>query len=775
MTNGQRLAFDANYGGTVLPTSPVSIAAPVTGFGWSSSFGWLALNCASVPLPTGSLATDVCNPDNKLYGAGVSIASSLLPTPSAPVDPFSPSTVSTFPVGGYAFSDNIGFLSFNRANTGNPPGEGYHANAEATDPIIKYDKSTQKLNGWGRFWSLCNFNTTTGACDSPTGGWVRFRGYWTNLGTGTKTAHFTSATAATIENTDCTTYQAGNILQAGQEYLIVNSGCVANSINPSNIDITTQTSLHNFTGSPTNLQTQVVKNGTTINQEYGVDAFWNGSSYEFSGWAWSDDFGWIRFNPLIFIGFAWMETLFGNIYSGGDITLPDPVTPSGERVSTCGANGTDPCYTATYRIETNGNISGITYLATRQGAPAATSATPTISPQRIYPDTFDPAGLLQQSNGRVIPFPTVSNATTIYRNLLGKIDLQALLTLTQSTTSYADIDGTIPADSHDINVGPNRLGNTVYDMQSSAASNPDWKVSELVSKDLSTNAEVTAYAMDTQRSQVIHIPGNLTVDGASATLASDFTSPVSSVSVNSVAGTFPVCPTVPGTESYTSCAFVVNPGASNEEYFAYTGFSGSQLTGVTLISAGPAKPHNNGEPVRWTWRLPYQTVSLVPQTTTIVVDGNLDIQYNIIATTPTAGLTKVTDVPTIAFIVKGNVKVEPEVTHVVGAFVVLSKQTVNTSGLPVSADTTFEGTNGGSFFTSSDQSACDMTSDTKLCRPLTIEGLIFARSFSLQRYGSLSLQVPGEKIIFDERLFLNPPPGLEDVAKSLPNPERQLP
>jgi len=56
-------------------------------------------------------------------------------------------------------------------------------------------------------------------------------------------------------------------------------------------------------------------------------------------------------------------------------------------------------------------------------------------------------------------------------------------------------------------------------------------------------------------------------------------------------------------------------------------------------------------------------------------------------------------------------------------------------------------------------------------RPLEIRGLALASRFHFQRSYGLAAdgtRQPSEKIIYDGRLLLNTPPGLEDVAQSLP-------
>lgn len=53
---------------------------------------------------------------------------------------------------------------------------------------------------------------------------------------------------------------------------------------------------------------------------------------------------------------------------------------------------------------------------------------------------------------------------------------------------------------------------------------------------------------------------------------------------------------------------------------------------------------------------------------------------------------------------------------------------------------------------------------------LKFYGLLVAEQFNLLRNND-NPQVPAEEIIFDGRAVVNPPPGMQDISKSLPNPE----
>jgi hypothetical protein len=90
---------------------------------------------------------------------------------------------------GYAWSENVGWLSFNRSDTGAPPGAPYQSGSY----IAKYDSATHTFSGWARFlangggwdgWvklSGSNYGVTLSVCDlqsyawgSDVVGWISF-------------------------------------------------------------------------------------------------------------------------------------------------------------------------------------------------------------------------------------------------------------------------------------------------------------------------------------------------------------------------------------------------------------------------------------------------------------------------------------------------------------------------------------------------------------------------------------------------------------------------
>ena len=93
----------------------------------------------------------------------------------------------------------------------------------------------------------------------------------------------------------------------------------------------------------------------------------------------------------------------------------------------------------------------------------------------------------------------------------------------------------------------------------------------------------------------------------------------------------------------------------------------------------------------------------------------------------------------------GNLVVNPSVVRMVGTYFV--ENTVSTGTM------------------------CPATPQTQACapeQPLTVAGLMAAPRFDLQR-NYRNPTKPAEDIQFDGRGVANPPPGMQDVSKSLPS------
>ncbi|HBY74154.1 MAG TPA: hypothetical protein DEG44_05730 [Candidatus Kerfeldbacteria bacterium] len=129
---------------------------------------------------------------------------------------------------------------------------------------------------------------------------------------------------------------------------------------------------------------------------------------------------------------------------------------------------------------------------------------------------------------------------------------------------------------------------------------------------------------------------------------------------------------------------------------------------------------------------------------TVIVTGDLVIEDNLNYYNTTIDQ-HINNLASIAWIVQGSVYIDPIVTEVVGAFIVLGDSDATTTG-----DCHFA------------------TGDSTL--PLEVNGLVMACAFDLERQslGSTPDPEPGEDFRYDGRVFANPPPGLEDFASLIP-------
>lgn len=141
---------------------------------------------------------------------------------------------------------------------------------------------------------------------------------------------------------------------------------------------------------------------------------------------------------------------------------------------------------------------------------------------------------------------------------------------------------------------------------------------------------------------------------------------------------------------------------------------------------------------------------------TVIVNGNLlisdDFGYN-----ANFSSNNMKDLGSIAWVVMGDIVVQPQVTKIAGAFVVLGKDNQPLIKIePKNKDyPKFEQNKHGIFFSGSSD------------KPLTVIGLIFARAFGWERTYS-NIKQGSERIIYDGRLIANPPPGLQGFAEGLP-------
>lgn len=137
----------------------------------------------------------------------------------------------------------------------------------------------------------------------------------------------------------------------------------------------------------------------------------------------------------------------------------------------------------------------------------------------------------------------------------------------------------------------------------------------------------------------------------------------------------------------------------------------------------------------------------------IIVDGNLEINKNITYQS-VAGITNLKQIPSLVWIVKGDVIIDPTVTEVVGTFIILGSDIAlpRCNGLTDLANT-----------------GCGQFKSGTGANQLVVRGNVLAKKFLLKRtYSNAVTGAPAEQFINDGRLQTNPPLGLKDMSGVIP-------
>ncbi len=146
---------------------------------------------------------------------------------------------------------------------------------------------------------------------------------------------------------------------------------------------------------------------------------------------------------------------------------------------------------------------------------------------------------------------------------------------------------------------------------------------------------------------------------------------------------------------------------------------------------------------------------------TIIIDGDLTINGNIIYNNSTSISGESVQLASVAWIIKGDLKISSEVEYLAGTFIVLGED-----GVDCGSDFRGPTEHCGTIYTcyEDEASVCD---DYRLI----VSGQFIAKNFNLQRtFRSLwsNEREAAELIIYDGRNVINPPPGLGDVLKTFP-------
>lgn len=188
----------------------------------------------------------------------------------------------------------------------------------------------------------------------------------------------------------------------------------------------------------------------------------------------------------------------------------------------------------------------------------------------------------------------------------------------------------------------------------------------------------------------------------------------------------------------------------------YRGAIDRQQLGLLLNNGGPW----NGQVIRVSGNAVIeQAVTLAPGgsgkrgNVTVIVEGDLTIRANIVYNRSL--IQKLHELPSLGFLVKGDILIDEGVSELVGAYVALGKNKNcdrQQGKLPSRC---------GNFVTGG--------SGTHL----TVSGLVMGRHLSFQRTASGT--AGSEQVIADGRLLTNPPPGFTDLLKGLPSWQQVAP
>ena len=140
---------------------------------------------------------------------------------------------------------------------------------------------------------------------------------------------------------------------------------------------------------------------------------------------------------------------------------------------------------------------------------------------------------------------------------------------------------------------------------------------------------------------------------------------------------------------------------------------------------------------------------------TVVVEGNLEILENITYDAAVGSYTNLKEIPSIVWIIKGDLYVSSDVTELAGTFIVLGDG-ASPDDPPCSAEIP---DNGCGLFLSNFGPDADV--------PLLVNGSVIARRFDLGRLYNTG-NVPAERFLNDGRLQANPPKGMTNFSRVVP-------
>lgn len=145
---------------------------------------------------------------------------------------------------------------------------------------------------------------------------------------------------------------------------------------------------------------------------------------------------------------------------------------------------------------------------------------------------------------------------------------------------------------------------------------------------------------------------------------------------------------------------------------------------------------------------------------TIIIEGDLTIEGNVKYDSSAVSGGNV-ELASAAWIIKGDLKIDPSVTRLAGTFIVLGGE-VDGNSIECGSDLESPVQHCGAIYTCYTEEDCN--------QQLKVSGQFLVKNFQLQRTfrGIGELREAAEVIIYDGRNVINPPPGLGDILKSLP-------
>lgn len=149
----------------------------------------------------------------------------------------------------------------------------------------------------------------------------------------------------------------------------------------------------------------------------------------------------------------------------------------------------------------------------------------------------------------------------------------------------------------------------------------------------------------------------------------------------------------------------------------------------------------------------------------IIINGSLKIEKNITYES-TASITNLKQIPSLVWIVKGDVEINYNVTEVAGTFIILGRD--GQQNCSIVAPSIRSPQHCGQFLSVHYDTSQNGYPNLSADGFLKVSGNVLARKFDLVRQKTDSLGTPAEQFINDGRLQTNPPLGLKDMSKVIP-------